>query len=128
MPLKPVIAGLVFVSLLACSRQEGVATDTGAATETTATVATETTATVEPPPDPALVAEGDTIFKAQCARCHIGEMRSLRTAAVQTQSNEQLEKTIRGANQMISAQGKHKVLDLTDTEMNAVVAYIKSLE
>ena len=128
MPLKPIVAGLVFVSLLACSRQEEVATDTGTTATETAATATETTATVEPPPDPALIAEGGTIFKGQCARCHIGEMKSLRTPAVQSQSDAELEKTIRGANQMVSAKGTHKVLDLTDNEMKAVVAYIKSLE
>ncbi|HVS31512.1 MAG TPA: c-type cytochrome [Thermoanaerobaculia bacterium] len=130
MPLKPVLGGLLLVSLLACARQEsnGEATDTGAATDTSATVPAVATETVAPPPDPALIAEGDTLFRAQCARCHIGEMRSLRTPAVQNLTDAELTQTIRGANQMVSARGTHKVLDLTDSEMAAVVAYIKSLE
>jgi mono/diheme cytochrome c family protein len=131
MPLKSVIACVLLVTFVACARQESPATETVAPAPTTATTASEpapVTETVEPPADPALIASGDEIFKANCSRCHIGEKKSLRTPAVQSLSNADLEKTIRGANQMVTARGMHKVVELSDNEMKAVVAYIKSLE
>ncbi len=86
-----------------------------------------------------LVSTGQSIFKSQCVACHgsdasgntpIGKKNNIpdyRSAAVQGQSDAELAKVIANGKGPISASA-HKSKHLSSDQINAVVAYIRSLK
>jgi mono/diheme cytochrome c family protein len=92
------------------------------------------------PPSPTLASAGSAVFKSQgCDLCHgtsgagdtaIGKknkIQDFRSAAVQSQSDASLAKTIREGKGPVSA-SIHKSMGLTSDQAAAVVAWIRTLK
>ena len=134
---------LALLAVAACNRHESTAEAT---TETTATVAsTNTSGTITPgstsptptatatiaantmaEPDPSLAAEGAQVYKAECARCHKENGGTLNVPAITTASAQRLSDAIRGG-QSITTRGMHRKVDISDRDLNSVIAYLQSL-
>lgn len=115
-----------------------------AATTTTAAAAAPpaSTTTVEPSkpaPAPAAtapatnVAEGQTVFRSKCTGCHGADGKKpangkvLASAEVQSKSDAELERILHEGAGKVSAMA-HKRAALSDDQIRAVIAYIRTLK
>lgn len=114
------------------------ATEPASRPEDAPVAAAETKPATSSSPETTLVATGKDLFRSKCSSCHgkegkgdtqIGRTRKLRdfsSAGVQSLSDEKLAEILRGGDGSLSAR-THKSKALSDDEIHAVIAFIRSL-
>jgi len=124
-------------------RQPATKSDTAAPSASTISAIETMGTNPNPPastPPPTLASEGMSVFKSHgCAMCHgasgagdtamgtKNNIHDFRSAAVQSQTDEQLVKTIREGKGPVSASA-HKAKALSAEQARSVVAWIRSLK